>query len=308
MKLFFIKASIFVALSLTIFILVSLAYRVDLSNTYMSIIVDKHNRLDSFTENRLIMVGGSNLPFGLNSQTIQEQLGVNAVNMGLNAGLGRRFMINEIMPSVRKGDIVLLILEYELWDPTHTANDALVERVQYFYPNAKDYYSFSWSERLNLTYAHFKKVCAFPIPPSETVYSYSAFDQYCEIAVDRQPTSNPQRITGNIPSIESLGDASIVKKLSDQCVAVGAQLVISFPSYPKRVYESNIKQITALDAAIRRELPFIKVIGTPETFLVDDSRLFDTPYHLTTQGAKERTDVLITLLKNSIFAVPNQTK
>ncbi|HPG73671.1 MAG TPA: hypothetical protein PLM49_05215, partial [Bacteroidales bacterium] len=62
----------------------------------MAAIIDKHKRIDSIKSPKIIFAGGSNLPFGIDSKMIQDSLHTPVVNLGLHAGLGLDFMLNEL--------------------------------------------------------------------------------------------------------------------------------------------------------------------------------------------------------------------
>ncbi|MDR1544413.1 MAG: hypothetical protein LBS50_08430 [Prevotellaceae bacterium] len=113
MKKFTIKILLFVALLLIIFT-ASLLFvpnkKIDGNSLFANI--DKHNRLDSLPSPKIIFVGGSNLAFGLDCKTISDSLKMPAVNMGLHAGFGLRFPINEVKHAVNQGDIVVLSPTY----------------------------------------------------------------------------------------------------------------------------------------------------------------------------------------------------
>jgi hypothetical protein len=57
--------------------------------------------------------------FGLNSEAVEERLGLTTVNMGLNGYLGPRFLLNEVRDDMKAGDIIVLSFEYEAYfEPT----------------------------------------------------------------------------------------------------------------------------------------------------------------------------------------------
>src|SRR2546423_1051105 len=104
------------SLSLTLLVLVSCALLYlapDGRVPWMSAAIDKENLIRNTPQPRVIFVGGSNLAFGLNSLLIQRRLGRSVVNMGLSAGLGMRFMLAEVRPHLRPGDLVVVVPEYE---------------------------------------------------------------------------------------------------------------------------------------------------------------------------------------------------
>jgi len=82
-------------------------------NDYAEATLLKHERLDSFDGPKIVLVGGSNLAFGIDSQLMQTQTGCPVVNMGMNGYFGVRYMLEEVRPSLRRGDTVVVALEYD---------------------------------------------------------------------------------------------------------------------------------------------------------------------------------------------------
>ena len=81
-------------------------------DTRIASTIDKEARLkETAGVRRLIFVGGSSLAYGLDSHLIKKQVGVEVVNMGVQASLGLDFMINQVKGSLKKKDIVVLNLE-----------------------------------------------------------------------------------------------------------------------------------------------------------------------------------------------------
>ena len=69
--------------------------------------------LDSVPSPRIIFVGGSNLCFGLDSKRIEDSLHINVINYGLHAGIGLKFMTDDVERYVGEGDIIVFAPEYE---------------------------------------------------------------------------------------------------------------------------------------------------------------------------------------------------
>ena len=61
------------------------------NDNYDAALVDKVERLKSITEPKIILVGDSNVAFGINSKKIEEELGMPVVNLGLHGALGNAF-------------------------------------------------------------------------------------------------------------------------------------------------------------------------------------------------------------------------
>ena len=61
---------------------------------------------------RLILVGGSNLSYGLYSAILEEGLDMNVINAAIHVTLGAKFMLDSTLEYVRPGDVVVIALEY----------------------------------------------------------------------------------------------------------------------------------------------------------------------------------------------------
>lgn len=72
----------------------------------------KMQRLDTLSSPRLILVGGSNVAYGLDSRMLQDSLHLHPVNAGLQSGIGLKFMIDDVSLRLRHGDVVVLMPEY----------------------------------------------------------------------------------------------------------------------------------------------------------------------------------------------------
>lgn len=85
------------------------------SDDYDLAIQDKSNRLETIDGRRLIILGGSNVAFGINSDLIQKKFGLQTVNLGLHAALGIKYQFRMIKKQLREGDVVVLLPEYQLY-------------------------------------------------------------------------------------------------------------------------------------------------------------------------------------------------
>ena len=61
---------------------------------------------------RIIVVGGSGVYYGLDSQRIQLQTNRFVVNLGLYAGFGITSLLDALKPYVRQNDIIIIMPEY----------------------------------------------------------------------------------------------------------------------------------------------------------------------------------------------------
>ena len=82
------------------------------SNNYLSNINLIHNAL-KINRRKLVLLGGSNLGWGVNSIYLEETIGIDVINYGLHAGLGLDFLLSDLNRFINNNDIVVIALEYE---------------------------------------------------------------------------------------------------------------------------------------------------------------------------------------------------
>lgn len=128
MKRFLYQLAAFGMLLTLLFFLVCfvIPFKVVGEREYNMGILDKITRLQA-TEHadrrRLILVGGSNLAFGIDSEKIEEQTGMLVINMGIAAGQGLGYILHTLEPYIQDGDTIVLAAEYGFfaggWNGSH---------------------------------------------------------------------------------------------------------------------------------------------------------------------------------------------
>ena len=71
-------------------------------------LIDKVQRLENLHEPKIVLIGDSNLAFGIDSEKIEEAFGMPVVNMGLHGGLGNAFHEEMTRLNVTEGDIYII--------------------------------------------------------------------------------------------------------------------------------------------------------------------------------------------------------
>src|SRR5690606_34773197 len=70
-----------------------------------------------------------------------------------------------------------------------------------------------------------------------------------------------------------------------------AILFLSYPGYQDSSYLNSIQQIEKVENIYRKN--GFNIIGNPERYMIPDSMMFNTPYHLNKKGADFRTKLFI---------------
>jgi hypothetical protein len=99
---------------------------------YLAGIGAKHRRLEQASSSRLIFIGDSSLPFGFNAARAEKELSMPVINMGLHAAFGLSFILQEILPDLKSGDMVVLVSHY--YPNEADVNEGVVCHALDFYP------------------------------------------------------------------------------------------------------------------------------------------------------------------------------
>jgi hypothetical protein len=295
MKLFIIKSIILFLISATIFSAISSTYKesYDIDNDYMAAIIDKHERLGNISTRRIILVGGSNLAFGINSESIQKKLEISVVNLGLHAGLGLDFMLNEASSIVKKNDIIILSIEYPLFDISSYADRELVNHTIAIYPEAASYIKSTFNEFLKKEYKNFKRVFHKKEKIKiDSLYNRKSFNQFGDI-IAHLKRRNSISFSGESKMSPIRLNSKVLISFYNKCCEVGAIVCISFPPYPESEYEKNKYVIKNLENQISTKLSFLPRLDSPERLVLNDSCFYNTVYHLNAIGRERRSEILI---------------
>ncbi|MGB3693368.1 MAG: hypothetical protein WA865_04260 [Spirulinaceae cyanobacterium] len=63
---------------------------------------------------RLLTTGGSGAHYSINSEVLEQEVGIPVINLGIDGRLGLNVILDSIIEKIRPGDVVLLIPEYSM--------------------------------------------------------------------------------------------------------------------------------------------------------------------------------------------------
>lgn len=273
-------------------------------------IIDKHARLESLGSPKIVIVGGSGIAFGVDSYMIEERTGYAVVNMGLNAGLGLRYILAEVLPQVGEGDIVLVIPEYPQLD-TVIDGDAALRRLVHIYPPA-----FRWLSKEHipaLVKYHPTAIRSEIIvnvlrfvgrdPNLSHLYQRSSFDSrgdfVAHLGNDSSLELQAPCIIAQAPSVETAEAMAELESFRQDVQARGGQVFFAFPAIPRPCWEASRDAIAAIQQLVATET-HLQMLGDSGDAALPVEQFFDTRYHLNAVGRQRNTlrllDSLIPLL------------
>ncbi len=271
------------------------------TQTYVGALEEMFNRLNSIDEPKIIVVGGSNVAFGLRSDLVEQELGMPCVNFGLYGTIGTKAMMDLSKSNINEGDIVILA--------TETTRQAM---SMYFNPDAmlralngnNKMLSFiprnNRLEMLNELSGYISTNFDVYTGKSKTnlegVYQKSSFNEYCDISYNRPYNIMLDLYDAVVPvkfDIDEIepefldyinGYASFVRE-------AGASIYFSY-SPINELAVSEEEDIAAYESYLREKLN-LDIISNASDYIMDAQLFYDTNFHCNDVGAVYRTNQLI---------------
>lgn len=296
MKQFLIKVSIIAIVSFVMILLIDIAIlrKVDNASYY------SHERNFSLAYYRLkalkdskkiVIIGGSSGAFGFNSRLIHEAFDLPVVNTCTHAMIGLRMQFETYRDMLRDGDIVILSPEYGGEKERLYGGYNLLRILSSHLPEA--YRKLSLRQWLfiykfigihNLGTSRHKDVEEY-----DDVYSANALNEFGDIEWERKHKDFIKNY-----NISGVMDGELIdyyKYIRDYAKSKGIKLVFLPPPLMKSNFKSCVKQIDSLAFCLKENgVPWQ---SPPSKYSFEDSLFFDTPYHMTQEGANIRTKAII---------------
>ena len=310
MKNKWIRAGVFLLLVL---LLPGLLLGVDRSlpklygESYYAELAEMTKRLDEAPGKKIVIVGGSNVAFGLDVALLETLLREKGFEYtvcpyGLYAAVGCSAMLSLSEGSLREGDLVVLAIE-----PTEEtfstyfgataflkcaeSDPGLLTRLNAVQRRAAlgNYVSYL-QERFGI-------VRSGDLPKAEGVYSRAAFGENCNLDYDRPGNVMALGFDGTEPvDLASLQIAeSFTEQVNDYCRAAerkGAQVLLSFSPMNRSALADGSRDTLNGFFALCNETFVCPAISDPARYALDSAWFYDSNFHLNSAGATLRTVLL----------------
>ena len=245
---------------------------------YLAGNLDKHSLASMTNPPRIVFIGGSNLTFGLNSERIHTEFGYPVVNMALSGMTGTDFMLNEGREVLKKGDIAVLSLEYDMFhadavDPVLW--EVSLRRLRNWRYISLRQYKWLLDNGLDVFKIITRSVPALGLAervsaPSKPPYTRDSFNRYGDVAAYRESLSNEWDINWNhFPNAYTKGQIERLNIFYEYCLAKGVKVFFSYSPFPESLckkWQGSLRQFVLL----LNEKLTIPILGTPaETCFAD---------------------------------------
>jgi len=275
----------------------------------------KSNLLREVPAPRIIVVGGSNIAFGIDSVLMERELGIPVINDGLHVALGIA-PLNEMKRFLQPGDIVIISLEYY----NFTDEQSFYGQPQYLadwvefsperiwdvhepYRQMPSIYTVMLQRKINRQLNYYLN--GFSYESGRNFYSGDQFNAHGDFIGHLGEHANVQfEIADSVYPINMVEGAYDFLEEFNQLARSKGALVF---------YEAQAHRQTNCDRTGRKDLDrffnrlktrtTIPLLTNLDQLCLPDEYFYDTPYHLNERGRRIRTERLIVNLKLALAGI-----
>lgn len=269
-------------------------------NSFVGVLDEKYDRLASIEGPKCVVIGGSSVAFGLDSEKMGELIEMPVVNFGLYAAIGTKAMIDLSRDQIKEGDVVILAPEL---DPQtlsmYFSSRNTLEAIDGDYSLA---FKFDIDTILSLfggLWRHGAEKLGYffgETPDPTGVYNGKNFNEYGDVVWDRpenvmQFYYDPTTPIDLSPSIVEPEFIDYVNEYIAYCESKGATVYFSWcPMNALSV--KNPESASDFQSFMESKLncDFISDINS---YVIAENYFFDTNYHLNDAGVLLRTRQLV---------------
>lgn len=277
------------------------------SETYYAELPELYAKLRSTEGRKIVIVGGSNVAFGVSSAELQETLrkygyDYTVCNFGLYAAVGTSAMLSLSEDCLGEGDIVVLAIEPT--SDTFSTYFGATAMLKCAEDNPAMLLHLSSGQRSNvvgnyISYlqerAEIRRRAILPQP--DGAYAKASFDENGDMVFDRAGNAMTLGYDTAVP-IDLTGlayEAAFVEQVCNYIASAqkkGAQVVMSFsPMNRGALVDSSEETVYAF---YRKLLDTFgcSIISNPNSYILDSGWFYDSNFHMNTAGMTVRTHLL----------------
>ncbi len=272
------------------------------TEVYTASLIDKEERLLSIKEPKIILVGNSNLAFGIHSEMIEEAIGMPVVNMGLHGGLGNKILERFALQGIGPNDLVIIC-------HSDFGDDGKIKQTDLAWitiENHKDIW-----KALDMQEC-FQLIEAFPDyafnatslwlsgrgnQSSDQYYSRNSFNEYGDNASMRKHTNLSLNENSLIFPQISKECVQRLNWMNEFCREKGATMVVAGYPIIECEYTKSVEEYAVFQEKLEEALE-CEIISDYEEYRFPLELFFDGPLHLTSEGAEVRTQQMIIDIQN----------
>lgn len=250
---------------------------------------------------RILVVGGSSVPYAIECETVAEQTGMPCIALGATAYLGIEYYLSLLHGELHEGDIVVLAPEFTMlenvvsysttWMAVENAASLVRKLPLSYLPGmASSYYAYSQG-KLTL----YRTDGAPAQTPLEEYHGFG-FGLWGDIVTPRESILEKGYDSNNMlaPDASSLSDDVVraVNRFAKYADWAGATVVLTWAPFDELAFTGTREGLAELEARMKSEMT-PEYIGSLADCLMPGELFYNSNNHLTSDGAALRTQMLL---------------
>jgi hypothetical protein len=284
----------------------------DLETDFAAAIIDKQQILNATPSPKIVLIGGSSVAYGIDSQLMQDSLGIPVINMSFQYFLGSDFLFQQLLGSLNKGDKIISSFEYIV---TKQGDKKEQLKAASYFPKAYDWIVFETPDEYisawlrthigffrNIILRLYDQTPFNPIVEDKTnTFFRGAINKNGDLVshLNNNPVAfadcNTKKDSVYYPVISNINYYTNTLKKND------IDVYFTFPPYEENSFRNDKRLVDSLVVEFNK-YPNINLLDSPYDNIYPNSFFQDMCYHLNAKGRKERTLKLIKDLKNTLAA------
>lgn len=302
---------------------------------YESAIV-KHNLIAAIKEPKLVVLGGSNALFGIDSTLLEDTLGIPTINLAIHAGLSFEHLFQEAQQYLRPHDHVLLAIEYDryvelnpntlwftnqmmTWDTAFFWKLPTLEKIRFILSVPmhrliagaiaqvfRERGGMFDQRRLSSPELVIQRHAQHVLKMSDAQNKYSALnlDRHGDAVMSHYSSVDADDYGLTKPFVYSEHVWDEFRQFAKFCRDRDISVYIAWPPLMKNVkldFGSETVQAHLQNLTTQLQANQLRMLGLPQEYQYDREFFSDTAHHLTPIGRSIRTQALLHYLKQYPF-------
>lgn len=269
-------------------------------------IIEKQALLNKQPSPRIILVAGSNFLYGIDSDSLEQWVGLPVINMALPYYLGSDFLLKQIAHALRPGDIVVLGFEYMMTREGQINEKMLTAQ---FYPPAKEWITHdTWQSALSAPWiARFLRIrkmisrmfTSFEEEPdvedtTNELFRFGIDGHGDLVSQDNNPA---EKSITSIPMTTEQDFLPVIDTMADMIVRhPEVRFYYLFPTLSETGYQADQTYIDRIESKLK-QIPRLNRVSDS---VYPDSLFHNSIYHLTPAGRRWHTQRVANWLKRTL--------
>lgn len=254
---------------------------------------------------RMLVIGGSSVPYSIECETVSEQIGMPCIAMGATAYLGIEYYLNLVDDFLHEGDVVVLAPEFAMlqnsvsysttWMAVENAPKLLKSLPLSYIPGMVSSYHTYAKQKIALW-----KEKGTPAMTQEEQYAAAGFGPWGDITFHREQLLESGYDKNNTLSLteDSLSPqvVKVINQFAQKAEKAGATVLLTWAPFDALAYQGSPKTLQQFAETLQKKVQ-VPYVGDLKDCLMPAKFFYDSNNHLTSEGAQLRTQMLLRDLK-----------